>query len=72
MTRKEYRHRLADFYEALDDFKNELEEVRFKIMMENKPERKAWFIAAQERLLHEKDATEERLKQFISKNGSVF
>ena len=32
--------------EALHDSENELKDVRLKIMMEDNPERKAWFIAA--------------------------
>ena len=72
MTRKEYCHRLTDIYEALQDFENELKEIRLKIIMEDNPGRKAWFISAQERLLQDKGALEENLKQFISKNGSVF
>ena len=72
MTRKEYCHRLADLYAALHDFENELKEIKRKTIMENNPERKMWSIDAQKRLLREKDELEEKLKQFISKNGSVF
>lgn len=53
--------------EALRDSENELKDVRLKIMMEDNPERKAWFIAAQERLLREEDL-EDKLKRFISQN----
>ena len=67
MTRKEFSHKLADFYEALHDSENELKDVRLKIIMEDNPERKAWFIAAQERLLREEDL-EDKLKRFISQN----
>ena len=41
-----------------------------KIMMEDNPERKAWFIAAQERLLREEDL-EDKLKRFISQNNET-
>ncbi|MCF2617970.1 MAG: hypothetical protein ACI3VY_04805 [Faecousia sp.] len=51
----------------MHDSENELKDVRLKIMMEDNPERKAWFIAAQERLLREEDL-EDKLKRFISQN----
>ena len=72
MTRKEFCHRVADFNEALFDLENELDEVRFKIKWEDDPERKAWFVAAQERLLRAKDETEEELMQFTAENRAVF
>lgn len=64
ISTKKCCHSLADFYEALDDFENELKELRFKVMMEDNPPKKAWFLAAQERLLREKCELEEMLKQF--------
>ena len=72
MTREEFCHNLADFYEALHDFESEIEEIRLKIIMEDNPTRKAWFLFARERLFRERSELEDKLKLFIAENSSVF
>lgn len=60
MTKYEYCHRLADVNEALYDNEKELKEVKFKLVMEDDPGRRAWFAIAQERLIQERDELNEK------------
>lgn len=71
MDRKEYCYRLADMNERLFDIKNELKEIKIKIIMEDNPERKEWFINAQDRLLREKEELETIKQEFMDKHSSL-
>lgn len=70
MTKKEYCHKLANIDEALYDTKKELKRIKLKIIMESDPDRKKWFVDAQERLRREKEDLDAERKKFVSENRS--
>lgn len=50
MNRETYCDLLATYNEHEYDAKKDLEDIKFKIMMEDDPDRKQWFIDAQARV----------------------
>ena len=60
MNKRDYCHRLADINEALYDNEKELKNVKFKLVAEDDPGKRAWFAIAQERLIQERDELKEK------------
>lgn len=71
MDKREACHRLADFNEALYDAENDLENVNFKIMVEDDPDRKQWFEDARERLLQRIAEIESEKQAFLSEYSDI-
>lgn len=59
MNKREFCHRLADINAALYDIEKELREVKFKLIMEEDPDRRNWFNNALGRLLQERNEMRE-------------
>lgn len=70
MNRREYCYKLAAVNEALYDTEKELKEVKTKIVIEDDPDRKNWFIEAQEKLLREREDLEEKRKNLETEGYS--
>ncbi len=70
MNKREFCHRLADINEVLYDKEKELKEVKFKLVMEDDPGKRAWFAIAQERLIQERDELKEKRMALEAKGYS--
>ena len=68
MNRRDFSHRLADMYEREYEIDKELKSVHLKLIMEDNPNRKQWFINAQDRLHQEKKELGDEILHFITEN----
>lgn len=66
MDRKQYCYELADMNERLWEIDNQLSNIKIEIALAKDPDKKQWYIDAQERLLNEKEELEDKVRNFMS------
>lgn len=64
MKRKEFTYRMADYNEAEYDIQKEIKEVKFKLFVEDDPNRKNWFQNALDKLKGELEQNNRERAEF--------